>query len=80
MTKFLERQRLEDVPDVAAPLHQIDDDDVDHSLDSIGLRKHETGPSMKGKVQQIEWDTTLQEMSREKAEAEAKWGTVWART
>ncbi|TFY56540.1 hypothetical protein EVG20_g8890 [Dentipellis fragilis] len=75
LSNFLERQKLEDTPAAAlvAPPDE-DDEDVDHSLAHISAKARlpET-QSRKGKVQQIEWDAGLEEMSREKAVAEAHW-------
>ncbi|KAA1466855.1 hypothetical protein DENSPDRAFT_57657 [Dentipellis sp. KUC8613] len=75
LSQFLERQKLEDTPAVAlASPAEEDDEDVDHSLAHIsGKVKPLESQSRKGKVQQIEWDAGLAEMSREKAVAEAHW-------
>ncbi|KAI0318190.1 hypothetical protein OF83DRAFT_1057292 [Amylostereum chailletii] len=76
LSKFLERQRSEALPDPIAPSHEgtdDDDDDVDHSLAHITSKKTPGASSMKGKIKQIEWDASFEEMSREKAEAEARW-------
>ena len=51
-----------------------EDDDVDKSLAHIGSHAKSDLPSKKGRVQQIEWDAELEEMSREKAAAEATRG------
>ncbi|KAI0033046.1 hypothetical protein K488DRAFT_48568 [Vararia minispora EC-137] len=71
LTAFLERQRLADAPEPTFSPEQDDDEDVDHSLVHITSRTRPEAPSRKGKVQQIEWDETLEQMSREKAVAEA---------
>ncbi|VDB95395.1 unnamed protein product [Peniophora sp. CBMAI 1063] len=72
LSKFLERQRLEDAPEtILSPKSDVDDDDVDHSLAHIGTGERLDAISRKGRVQQIEWDASLEEMRREKAEAEA---------
>ncbi|KZV72293.1 hypothetical protein PENSPDRAFT_649877 [Peniophora sp. CONT] len=72
LSKFLERQRLEDAPEpILAPTSPVDEDDVDHSLAHIGTGEKADATSRKGKVQQIEWDASLEQMRREKAEAEA---------
>lgn len=53
-----------------------DDDDIDHSLADLHLRETEKqNKDKKGKVRQIEWDNTLEELSREKAAADATRGT-----
>ncbi|KAK0219380.1 hypothetical protein EDD85DRAFT_345302 [Armillaria nabsnona] len=73
LSSFLGRQRLSDNPvlSLQATLPD-DDDDVDHSLAHIS--SHGVGaeaPSRKGKVEQIAWDDELDELSREKAIADA---------
>ena len=75
LSKFLERQRLDDAPEPTLSLKpNIDEDDVDHSLDHIGTIEKAGTVSRKGRLQQIEWDASLEEMRREKAEAEAHRG------
>lgn len=74
LSAFLERQRLEAQPSSASPVPD-EDDDVDHTIAHIGTRQPSAAQSKKGKVQQVEWDASLEEMRREKAAAEAKWGT-----
>jgi len=78
LSKFLERQRLEDAQEPVFDLkrddHEADDDDdddVDHSFDHIAPKPKSGPDSRKGKVQQIEWDDSLVAMRREKAVAEA---------
>ncbi|KAK0200545.1 hypothetical protein DFS33DRAFT_165610 [Desarmillaria ectypa] len=71
LSSFLERQRLSDKPGSALQT-TLPDDDVDHSLAHIS--SHGTGsevPSRKGKVEQIAWGDELDELSREKAVADA---------
>ncbi|KAF8884498.1 hypothetical protein BD779DRAFT_1612127 [Infundibulicybe gibba] len=68
---FLEKQRISDVPTPWVP-PEVDEDDVDHSLAHM-LPRSGAVPSKKGKVEQIEWDDKLDELSREKAAAEAVW-------
>jgi len=70
----LERQRLDDELGPSIPAPAEDDDDVDRSLAHFSTKPREGASSRKGKVQQIQWDTELEEMSREKAAAEAHWG------
>ncbi|PBK87712.1 hypothetical protein ARMGADRAFT_452471 [Armillaria gallica] len=73
LSSFLGRQRLSDNP--ASSLQATlpdDDDDVDHSLAHISSRGiGAEAPSWKGKVEQIAWDDELDELSREKAIADA---------
>ena len=75
LSKFLERQRLEDAPESSLSLKPaVDEDDVDYSLAHIGTGDKLEAASRKGRVQQIEWDASLEEMRREKAESEAHRG------
>ncbi|KAG1751811.1 hypothetical protein EDB19DRAFT_1673696 [Suillus lakei] len=72
LSSFLARQRLSDVSEttvMAAP--QVDDDDIDHELAHISSHRIPPPTSQKGRVQSIEWDAELEEMSREKAAADA---------
>ncbi|KAF8656123.1 hypothetical protein AX16_002761 [Volvariella volvacea WC 439] len=81
LSNFLERQRISEGPspslDVAAPKKEdIDDDDIDHTLDHIlpgssSNRRNEVLRAQKGRVTQIEWDEELEVLSREKAAADA---------
>ncbi|KAI0060054.1 hypothetical protein BV25DRAFT_1807980, partial [Artomyces pyxidatus] len=73
LSKFLERQRLDDAPGPSIAPPPVDEDDVDHSLTHISSKAKAEVPNKKGKVQQIEWDEQLEEMTREKAVAEAHW-------
>ncbi|THH17671.1 hypothetical protein EW146_g3179 [Bondarzewia mesenterica] len=73
LSKFLERQRREEVPQVLSKPEDEEDDDVDYTLSHISAKGTLDAPSRKGKVQQIEWDAELEEMTREKAAAEANW-------
>ncbi|KAG2135386.1 uncharacterized protein EDB93DRAFT_826863 [Suillus bovinus] len=70
LTSFLARQRLSDAPTVVA-VAQVDDDDIDHELAHISSHRIQPPTSQKGRVQTIEWDAELEEMSREKAAADA---------
>lgn len=76
LSKFLERQRLDDNagPTLKPPENQIDEDDVDQTLAHISGKGLADPHSHKGKVQQIEWDRELEAMSQEKAAAEASRG------
>ncbi|KAG2056584.1 hypothetical protein BDR06DRAFT_952644 [Suillus hirtellus] len=72
LSSFLARQRLSDVSEtsvVAVP--QVDDDDIDHELAHISSHRIPPPPPQKARVQVIEWDAELEEMSREKAAADA---------
>jgi hypothetical protein len=73
LSSFLERQRLDDLPARSTPLaDSIDDaDDVDLTLAHISSRPQAVSQSKKGQVQQIDWDEQLDDLSREKAAAEA---------
>jgi hypothetical protein len=73
LTAFLERQRMEDPP--ALPLvATVDDDDVDHSLAHITSNPLAVRQSLKGKVQYIDWDASLEEMQQDKNVARAQSG------
>ena len=77
LSNFLARQRLDDAasPSIPKPATEPDEDEVDHSLahlNSAGL--HSAQRSMKGKVRTVEWDEDLENMSREKAAADANRG------
>lgn len=76
MTSFLERQRAQDDhPSLISPSPE-DDDGVDHSLAHLTLGFSKSDQSKKGRVQQVDWDDSFAEMSREKAAAEATRGRV----
>ncbi|KAJ7128837.1 hypothetical protein C8R43DRAFT_1027307 [Mycena crocata] len=75
---FLERQRLADPETISSaltPADEVDDNDVDHSLDHIssGGVRPAASTSRKGRVEEIEWDAELDELEREKVAAEAIW-------
>ncbi|RPD60861.1 hypothetical protein L227DRAFT_575028 [Lentinus tigrinus ALCF2SS1-6] len=70
LSSFLERQRLSPGPSGVSP-QSDEDEDVDKSLAHIGSEGTSLAHSKKGRVQRIEWDAELEEMSREKAAAEA---------
>ncbi|KZT69397.1 hypothetical protein DAEQUDRAFT_745231 [Daedalea quercina L-15889] len=72
LSAFLERQRLSAQESSAPPPEE--DPEIDATVASmLPGRQGAEPPSKKGKVQQIEWDESLEELSREKAAAEAKW-------
>ncbi|KDQ50790.1 hypothetical protein JAAARDRAFT_141397 [Jaapia argillacea MUCL 33604] len=71
LSSFLARQRLspESDPSSSAPPPPDEDDDVDHSLAHLAVRPSDE--SRKGKVHQVQWDEDLEQLSREKAVADA---------
>lgn len=72
LTSFLARQRLSDASETTVvAVAQADDDDIDHDLAHISSHRIPPPTSQKGRVQAIEWDAELEEMSREKAAADA---------
>ncbi|KAG6853105.1 hypothetical protein C0991_006871 [Blastosporella zonata] len=73
LSTFLEKQRITDTGPSIVPVDITEDDDVDTSLAHIGSGPRAAGPTRKGKVEIIEWNEELDEMSREKASAEAAW-------
>ncbi|CCM02271.1 uncharacterized protein FIBRA_04356 [Fibroporia radiculosa] len=75
LSSFLERQRLSEKPSSVSPPSD-EDEDVDASLAHLTPHSKHVPQSKKGKVQQVAWDSSLEEMRREKAAAEAKWGEV----
>ncbi|KAG1773227.1 hypothetical protein EV702DRAFT_1048313 [Suillus placidus] len=69
LSSFLARQRLSDVSEttvVAVP--RVDDDD------ELAHSSYRTSDISEGRVQAIEWDAELEEMSREKGAADASRG------
>jgi len=77
LSDFLARQRLDDTADPSIPTltTEPDEGEVDHTLTHL----KPAGPqsvhkSMKGRVQKMEWDEELENMSREKAAADANRG------
>lgn len=73
LSSFLEKQKLSDAGPSLPPPSE-DEDDVDTSLSHLQTRTQPSTTSRKGKVKQIDWDEELDELSREKAAAEATWG------
>ncbi|KAI0752101.1 hypothetical protein C8Q74DRAFT_1211425 [Fomes fomentarius] len=74
LSAFLERQKLSDLPgpsSVASHPDEDEDPDIDKSLAHMRSHANPGSQSKKGRVQQIEWDAELEELSREKAAAEA---------
>ncbi|KAH9916387.1 uncharacterized protein BXZ73DRAFT_92492 [Epithele typhae] len=71
LSALLERQKLSDSAPTVEPRPEEDEDDIDENAARIlGIGKPASG-TKKGRVQQIEWDAELEEMSQEKAAAEA---------
>ncbi|EKM52540.1 uncharacterized protein PHACADRAFT_100794 [Phanerochaete carnosa HHB-10118-sp] len=68
LSAFLEKQRLSPQPSSAPPPE--DNDDIDTSITQVASRSKASN-IRKGKLQQIEWDNSLEELSREKAAADA---------
>jgi len=68
LSAFLEKQRLSPQPSSAPPPEE--DDDIDTSIAQAPGRAPASNVK-KGKLQQIEWDSSLEELSREKAAADA---------
>jgi len=74
LAAFLEKQRLSDLEPAlsgAPDAREDDEDEIDHSLAHITSQRQPTLQSKKGRVQTIEWDDSFEQMSREKAAAEA---------
>ncbi|GJF00161.1 hypothetical protein PsYK624_164400 [Phanerochaete sordida] len=70
LSAFLEKQRISDPQPSSAPPPADDDDDIDTSI-APALGRGPVPNIMKGKIQQVEWDSSLEELSREKAAADA---------
>ncbi|EPQ55599.1 hypothetical protein GLOTRDRAFT_110955 [Gloeophyllum trabeum ATCC 11539] len=72
LSAFLARQRLSPEPDPSSSAPPPPDEEVDESLDYLdtGASSARSKPK-KGKAQTIEWDEKLEELSREKAIADA---------
>ena len=76
LSAFLARQRL-DSKLLFGQATTVDDDDVDPSLAHINPYSSNKPPSRKGKVQQIEWDSSLDEMEHNKNVAQARSGKLY---
>ncbi|KAH9887057.1 hypothetical protein C8Q73DRAFT_714543 [Cubamyces lactineus] len=70
LSSFLERQKQSEGP-TSALVPSDEDDDVDTTLAHLTAQLKPPSQSKKGRVQQIEWDAELEELSREKAAADA---------
>jgi hypothetical protein len=82
LSSFLARQRLQDDatpnPSSAPPPNEEALTDIDTSLAHIGttkLRRPADGNDRKGKLQTLDWDEGLENMKREKDEADAQRST-----
>jgi hypothetical protein len=82
LSSFLARQRHSDEqgPSLGSETTGQPDDegDIDHTLAHITSNPGQKRPqamSKKGKVEELEWDENLESMAREKAAAEATWGS-----
>lgn len=78
LSNFLARQRLDDAagPSVFEPVTEPGEDEVDHSLAHLKfIGSQSTRKPMKGRVETVEWDEELENLSREKAAADANRGT-----
>lgn len=75
LSSFLERQRLSsDLPTMEPATN--DEDDVDTTITHLVFRPSagSAAGNKKGKVQAVEWDAGLEDLSREKAAADASRG------
>lgn len=75
LSSFLERQRLSPGPSVVAAPPAHDEDEVDPSLAHMVVGRSADANTKKGKMQEVQWDDSLERMSREKAAADAARGT-----
>jgi hypothetical protein len=74
LSAFLEKQRLaDDESGPSAPPPPEEEDDVDHNYDH--LFQGGSAPTMKGKVEQIQWDNSLDALLKDKIAADASRGT-----
>lgn len=77
LSNFLARQRLDDAagPSILKLTGEPDEDEVDHSLAHLNLVGSQSAHKpMKGRVQTVEWDEELENLSREKAMADVSRG------
>ncbi|KAI9509920.1 hypothetical protein F5148DRAFT_1183915 [Russula earlei] len=72
LSAFRARQLLEDPPESPLAYANVDDDDVDHSLAHITSNPLAERQPRKGRIQQIEWDDSLEEMLHDKDAAQAQ--------
>ncbi|KAK7455899.1 hypothetical protein VKT23_010937 [Stygiomarasmius scandens] len=71
LSAFLEKQRISDEPGPSTVQNDIDDDDVDHSLAHYSTKPVDMTNNRKGKVQQMDWDESLEDLMHEKMTADA---------
>ncbi len=76
LSSFLNRQLNIDVDAPILHTNDIDDDDVDHTLAHISSHGIIDPNHGKGKIEEIEWDNDMDEMTREKAVADANRGRL----
>ncbi|KAF5390571.1 hypothetical protein D9757_002730 [Collybiopsis confluens] len=62
LTAFLEKQKSRKPPSPSSP-----EDDIDHTLDDLVSKQ----TNLKGKVRELEWDQSLEDLLREKESADA---------
>jgi hypothetical protein len=75
LSSFHAKQRLSDVSQATiVSVVQADGDDIDHELAHISSHPITAPMSQKRRVQAIEWDAELAEMSRENAVADENRG------
>ena len=65
---------MEDPPEFSLIPTTADDDDVDYSLAHITSKALGDHQSRKGKIQQIDWDASLEEMQHDNNIARAQSG------
>ena len=73
LSAFLARQKLSSNERIIA--EAAGKEEVDHTLAHLTSNLQPNRQPKKGQVQPITWDNELEEMRREKAIAEANWGT-----
>lgn len=77
LSNFLARQKLDDgvSPSVVGSATEPAEDEIDHSLAHLKSTGSKSAHKpMKGRVEAVEWDEELENMSREKAAADANRG------
>jgi hypothetical protein len=71
----LERQRLSGQEDGTSYPEEELDDGIDHTLSDFPRASSATSKTRKNKTQTIEWDTSMDQLKRDKEAAEAVWGS-----
>ena len=75
MSAFLARQKLISPDEPSGPREPNDEEEIDQSLAHLSTStSQQNRQSKKGQVQSIAWDKDLEELSREKATADANRG------